>query len=115
MPDITPVRKDTWDDVSPRDIGELARDIRAKFSTLSKRKLVEFESQYTEPMYVSFDTNPKAITCLRVRNKAAQETPVLCGQMVHWAWDSSRAKINSIDGMSPGSGLTYLFTFEAVG
>lgn len=114
MADVTPVRKDTWDDVKPRDMGELARDLSAKFKTIPTRRIVELESLYTEPMFLALDSNPKAITCLRVRNKAAQETPVLCGQMVHFAWDSTRAKIYSIDGMSAGSGLTYMFTFEAV-
>jgi hypothetical protein len=112
---VTPVRKDTWDSVTPTDIGELARDLRAKLATIPRRRIVEFEGLYTEPMYVGVESNPKALACLRVRNKAAQEAPVLCGQMVHWVWDSGRAKINSIDGMSPGSGLTYMFTFEAVG
>jgi hypothetical protein len=116
MADVSPVRQVTWDQktVSPTDLGELARDLLAKFATIPLRKIVEVTQLYAEPMYLAADHNPTAITCLRVRQQNSQEAPVLSGAAVHWVWDSNRAKINSIDGMTPGS-TNYIFTFELVG
>jgi hypothetical protein len=115
MADVT-LRKDNWDDasISPNDVGELVRDLKAKFANIVPRKIVEVTQLYAEPMYISLDHNPIAIDCLRVRQQNAQETPVLAGRAVHWVWDSTRAKVNSIDGMTPGS-TNYIFTFELVG
>jgi hypothetical protein len=117
MTDALPVRKSTWDEsvVNPADVGELARDLAAKFSNIPLLKLVQFEALYTEPLYVSFDHNPVGIVVMRVRNKLSQEAPVLTGGTPHWVWDGTRAKINSIDGMSAGSGSTFIFDMLMVG
>lgn len=111
-----PVSKRTWDSdvVTPQDVQDLATGIGRHIDSQPVRKISEFDALYTEPMYLSLIQNPIGIVCLRVRQVNAPESAVLSGGAVHWAWDgsNSRAKILSIDGMSPGSGLTYTFTFE---
>jgi hypothetical protein len=112
----TPITKTIWDGstVDPKDVAELARGIGQRLDGQPTRLIVELQALYTEPMYLQLDRNPMGITCLRVRKAANAESPVLSGSMVVWVWDSTRAKITSIDGMSVGSGVTYTFTFEAV-
>lgn len=112
----TPITKTIWDgtSVDPKDIAELARGLQQRLDGQPTRKIVEQSSLYTEPMYLALDKNPMAITCLRVRKASNAEAIVTSGSMVNWVWDSTRAKITSVDGMSIGSGLTYTFTFEAV-
>lgn len=112
----TPITKTIWDGdaVDPKDVAELARGLQQRLDGQPTRKVVEQNSLYTEPMYLSLDKNPMGITCLRIRKAANAESPVLSGSMVNWVWDSTRAKITSIDGMSVGSGVAYTFTFEAV-
>ena len=112
----TPITKTVWDGdtVEPKDIAELARGIGQRLDGQPTRKIVELNALYTEPMYLALDRNPMGITCLRIRKQANAEAPVLSGSMVSWVWDSTRARITSIDGMTPSSGVTYTFTFEAV-
>lgn len=112
----TPITKTIWDgdSVDPKDVAELARGIGTRLDGQPTRKIVELQALYTEPMYLTLDRNPMGITCLRIRKAANAESPVLSGSMVVWVWDSTRARITSIDGMSVGSGVTYTFTFEAV-
>lgn len=117
---VTAVRTRLWDtfkDVSTlaRAIGELARDLNAAFDGMPLLKLVSFQSLYTEPMFLSLNSNPVGIVALRIRQTNSQDTVIGCGCAVEWVWDSSRAKINHIDGMTVGSGNTYSFDFLAVG
>lgn len=124
MTAVVPIRKRTWD-VDPSkpesikklasDIGEMARDLAQFLGQLPPLKVLEFTAQYAEPMYVAFDHNPQAVVLMRLRYASSPETPVLSGGMVHGAWDGSRFRVDSIDGMSPGTGLNYIFTFLMVG
>lgn len=112
----TPITKTIWDgdDVQPKDVAELARGVQSRFDSQPTRKLVEFNALYTEPMYLALDKNPMGISCVRIRKAQNAEAPVMSGSAVNWVWDSTRAKITSVDGMSVGSGITFTFTFEAI-
>jgi hypothetical protein len=107
------IRKKIWDDP---DLGEFARGVATRFDTQPLRKLIEFSALYTEPMYLQLERNPVGILCIRIRQTNAPQASVLSGGMVDWVWESTRAKVTSIDGMSTylTSGLLYTFTFEAV-
>jgi hypothetical protein len=118
MADPSVIRKRLWsgDTVAPQDIGTALRDIDAKVSSIPQLKKVEMDAPYTEPMFVVLDQNPiGGLICTRIRdaNNLGQNI-ALTGGMVHWQWDGARAQIDSIDGMSVGSGSIYRFTFLAV-
>ena len=109
------IRKVTWDKkVKPEDVGELARDIGQKFSSLVQSQLLEFEGLYEPPLFVSIDHNPQALQLVRLRNRSSQETAIPFGG-THWVWDGKRAKVNAIDDLAAGSGITYIFTFRVDG
>ena len=107
------IRKRIWDDP---DLGEFARGVARRFDTEPTHKLLEFNALYTEPLYLALDRQPVGILCIRIRQTTAPQASVLSGGMVDWVWESTRAKVTSIDGMSTylASGLLYTFTFEAV-
>lgn len=103
-----------------RVLGELARDVDNVLSQLllALPNVVTFTENYTEPMYVGYDHEPKGIFCLRVRADAALETPVLCGAAMHFVWevDQKRLRVTSIDGLSAATPpVKYRFTFLMVG
>lgn len=73
------------------------------------------DSVYSEPMPLNVGAEqPESIELTRIQNTLSLEIPVLCGSMVHWSFrpDLGGAQILSIDGLSPGSGITYRFTFR---
>lgn len=115
----TPLRKPTWsgNTAKPSDVGNLARDIADRLDGQPRLYVVpEFVDIYREPMYVSLPANPSVgIVALRIRVANKPETPVLTGSMCEWSWVNNRARIDSIDGMSIGSGKLFIFNLLAVG
>lgn len=122
---LNPLRMSTWtiDPKKPetlvafaRDLAELARDVWRAITDLPETKVVEVRSNYEPPLYLAIDHNPSLILCGRVRDVAAPESAITAaGALVHWRWEGTRARIDAIQGLSAGSGKTYLFTFQVVG
>lgn len=114
----TPVAKRQWtgDAVSPADMQQHVDGVGRRLNTQPVRAIKEFVAFYTEPMTLQLESNPIAITLLRVRRNAAPEADVLSGGMVRWVWDTNQARITSIDGLSPiiDAATAFIFTFEAV-
>lgn len=117
------LRKGIWEqsDVRAlaRDMGDFARDVAAHFgrtssSGFTKKKL---DAVYTEPFYLSSDSEPDGLIAVRIRKLTALETPILTGGVCHFTYDAAhkRCRINSIDGMTPEPGVLYRFTFLMVG
>jgi hypothetical protein len=95
--------------------GANARATQQIFMSTPRFSLLELEDQYMEPMILNVGAEqPVGIELLRITNQLAPEVPVLCGSMVHWTYrpDLGGAQIMSIDGLSPLSGVRYLFVFR---
>lgn len=108
------LRKGLWKD---KDTGDLARDVAKSFKGVVHGRINEFDAPYTEPFYVSAPHEPKGLLCIRLRNVTGRaETPIATGALCHFVWEGSkkRCRIDSIDGMSPGTAI-YRFTFLMVG
>lgn len=108
------IRKRLWDDPNQ---GELARDVDDRLTALVPLALKEFNAQYSEPMYVGLSKKPKGMLLVNVYNALTQEVPQLTGGMVHFVWEGGqkRARINSIDGLTPTPGTTYHFALLLIG
>jgi len=111
---VTSIRKRLWED---KDLGELARDVDDAFSALVNLEVKEFDAIYTEPFYVGSDYEPKILFCGRIRNVEQLETPLLTGGLCHFVGEASkqRLRVNSIDGLTTGTGIVYRFTFLLIG
>lgn len=110
----TQLRKQLFSD---RDEGESARDTQNSFDTVPRMITKRFDSYYKEPMALGSplpNQQPESIELVRIINLNAQETPVLCGQMVHFKWQPQQggAVVTSIDGLSPSSTVPYRFWFR---
>jgi hypothetical protein len=111
--------RDTREQGDPlrRALGEGFRDVDDQNRALVPGYPRALEQVYTEPMYLSLPAEPSVgIALLRIRKVGDEETPVLCGSMVHFWWDGvqSRAVITSIDGLTP-DGSSYKFSFWVIG
>lgn len=110
----TQLRKQLFD---KQDLGDHARDTQGSFDQLPRFITKRFDEFYKEPMVLASPIEglePESIELTRVINLNAAETPVLCGQMVHYAWKPQQggAVVTSIDGLTPSSTVRYRFTFR---
>jgi hypothetical protein len=96
-------------------VSELARDVDEQLRALTTQLKVTTTEQYREPMYLTLDNEPFGISAVRVRQRDTPETVVSHGQRVSFVWDESRsaARIDDIDGMTPGATF-YVFDFLVV-
>jgi hypothetical protein len=78
---------------------------------------IEEIGPYTEPMFLTLPSEPQGgIVLARIRKFPDDGLPVVGGGMVHFDWDSSanRARIKSIDGLTPSPTQKYTFSFAVV-
>lgn len=100
-----------------RALGENFRDSDDAARVQPNTYARELTQAYTEPMYLSLPNEPQVgIILARLRRVPNDEKPVPTGGTVHFVWEGtqSRARITSIDGLTPGSSV-YRFNFWVVG
>lgn len=101
-----------------RAVSENMRDIDDYMrGTVQWIRLEQFDSLYTEPMYISLKQEPVGLVCVRVRQVRALEAPLQAGGVVPFVWDGpgSRAAVSLVPGLTTGTGQKYRFDFVAVG
>ena len=94
-------------------LSESLRDTDRALRGLATFAFVDMEAAYAEPFYLSLPSEPKEIVLARIRDRAALETPVACGQACHFVWEGTRARITSIDGLTPSSSRVFRMCFRA--
>jgi hypothetical protein len=94
-------------------MSESLRDTDRALRGLTTFVWVDMEAAYVEPFFVSFASEPKCVELVRVRDRTALEQPVACGQACHFVWEGSRARITSIDGLTPSQSRVFRMTFRA--
>lgn len=97
------------------DVSALAKDVQDALRPIVARRVLSFESQYREPMYLALPSAPAGIYAMRIRGSSAPETVVAHGTRVSFTWLGERGvRIDDIEGMTPGA-TKYLFDLEVVG
>lgn len=114
MSDNTQLRKQIFD---KQDLGEHARDVQQSLDTVARFVPKELETFYTEPMALGSpiaNIEPKCIKLTRIVSLVKPETPVLCGELVHFNWkpQNGGAIVTSIDGLTPSTSIKYRMRFE---
>jgi hypothetical protein len=114
MSDNTQLRKQIFD---KQDLGEHARDVQQSLDTIPRFVPKELETFYTEPMALGSpiaNIEPKSIKLTRIVSLVKPETPVLCGELVHFNWkpQNGGAIVTSIDGLTPSTSIKYRMRFE---
>ena len=114
MSDNTQLRKQIFD---KQDLGEHARDVQQSLDTVARFVPKELETFYTEPMALGSpiaNIEPKSIKLTRIVSLVKPETPVLCGELVHFNWkpQNGGAVVTSIDGLTPSTSIKYRMRFE---
>jgi len=114
MSDNTQLRKQIFD---KQDLGEHARDVQQSLDTVARFVPKELETFYTEPMALGSpiaNIEPKSIKLTRIVSLVKPETPVLCGELVHFNWkpQNGGAIVTSIDGLTPSTSIKYRMRFE---
>jgi hypothetical protein len=114
MSDNTQLRKQLFD---KQDLGDHARDTQGALNSIPRYFTKKLDAYYTEPMALGSpvaNIEPQSIRLERITNIAIPETPVLCGEMVHYNWkpQNGGAIVTSIDGLTPSTTVKYRFVFE---
>lgn len=109
-------------DIAVSSIGkdaELQRVIADVLKKIPRQQLKSLDSAYTEPINLTLDHKPTGIVLVSCVSTFDPEAPedVLSGGFVHWTWEGakSRARINSIDGLTPAAAPVFRFNFWVVG
>lgn len=110
----TQLRKQTFDNQA---LGDHARDVQAAFDQMPRKIDRVVEAFYTEPFALGAPVTgvePAGIKLLRIVSVIRPESPVLCGELVHFVWKplSNGCVVTSIDGLSPSTTIKYRMTFE---
>lgn len=84
------------------------------FMSLPRFVSLVLEAPYVEPLAIAVIEEPESIELVRIIDLKAQDTPVLCGSMCHFAYlpQAGGANIRSIDGLSSDPSSSYRFTFR---
>lgn len=108
------LRRTTFDkDYDGTALSESLRDADRVLRGMSTFAYANVEAAYVEPFFVSFPSEPNGIELIRIRDRAALDTPVACGQACHFVWEGTRARITSIDGLTPSSSRMFRMCFRA--
>jgi hypothetical protein len=94
--------------------GGNTRAIQNTFMSQAREVTLEVDAFYVEPFVLNVgNEQPLAIRLDRIVQSVAPETPVLCGDLVHFSYrpDLGGAQITSIDGLSPSTDILYHFVF----